>query len=74
MYHIYSQYIWESYISDADTPGIHLHHRLPHLLTPEELKQLHPRRRLKPYYPPAPEDLAQEEEDGALSSSGSANE
>ena len=51
----------------ADTPGIHLHHRLPHMLSPEELKELHPRRRLKPYYPPTPQDIAQEEEDPAVS-------
>ncbi|KAL3152747.1 hypothetical protein ABBQ38_012336 [Trebouxia sp. C0009 RCD-2024] len=57
-----------------DTPGIHLHHRLPHLLTPEELKQMHPRRRLRPYYPPAPEDLAQEEDEGAAGSSSMTNE
>lgn len=41
----------------ADTPGVHLHHRLPHLLSPEELKELHPRKRLRPYYPPLPQDL-----------------
>ena len=57
-------------IPDTDTPGIHLHHRLPHLLTPEELKEMHPRRRLKPYYPPAPEDLAQEEDAESAGSSG----
>jgi nitric-oxide synthase len=32
-----------------DTPGVHLHHRVPHLLSPEELKLLHPRRALAPY-------------------------
>ena len=42
---------------DADTPGVHLHHRLPHLLSPEELRELHPRKRLRPYYPPLPQDL-----------------
>lgn len=32
-----------------DTPGLHLHHRIPHMLTPEENKQLHPRKRVKRY-------------------------
>ncbi len=27
-----------------DTPGLHLHHRTPHLLTPDENKALHPRK------------------------------
>ena len=58
----------------ADTPGIHFHHRLPHLLSPEELKQLHPRRRLRPYYPPPPRDLMQEEDVGMARSRGNANE
>ena len=54
----------------ADTPGVHLHHRLPHLLSPEELKKLHPRRRLKPYFAPTPESLSehQEEDDFKYSS------
>jgi nitric-oxide synthase len=34
-----------------DTPGIHLHHRLASLLTPEELVSLTPRRRLRPVAP-----------------------
>ena len=35
-----------------DTPGLHLHHRLPHMLTPDENKVLHPRKKLRPYIPP----------------------
>jgi nitric-oxide synthase len=37
-----------------DTPGLHLHHRMPHLLTPEENKALHPRKKLRAYVAPAP--------------------
>lgn len=40
-----------------DTPGLHLHHRVPHLLTPEENKELHPRKRLRAHVPPSPADL-----------------
>ena len=29
-----------------DTPGLHIHHRMPHILTPDENKGLHPRKRL----------------------------
>ncbi|WIA31824.1 hypothetical protein OEZ86_002691 [Tetradesmus obliquus] len=48
-----------------DTPGVHLHHRIPHMLTPAELRLLHPRKRLLPFSPPSPLDIlrAQEEED-----------
>ncbi len=63
-------------VTAADTPGVHLHHRLPHLLSPEDLKELHPRKRLRPYYPPMPQDLApqeeEEEEDTASRSSANA--
>eukprot|EP00884_Botryococcus_braunii_P017452 jgi/Botrbrau1/4390/Bobra.105_2s0036.1 len=31
-----------------DTPGLHLHHRLPHMLQPDEVAALRPRTRLKP--------------------------
>ncbi|DBA83038.1 TPA: hypothetical protein ACH3X1_006811 [Trebouxia sp. C0004] len=56
-----------------DTPGVHLHHRLPHLLSPDELKELHPRKRLRPYYPPMPQDLIpQEEEDTTTGSTANA--
>eukprot|EP00887_Chlorella_sp_A99_P005985 scaffold27.g5985.t1 len=44
----------------VDTPGLHLHHRMPHLLSPAENKLLHPRRRLRPYVPPSPAELAAE--------------
>lgn len=40
-----------------DTPGLHLHHRIPHILTPDENKALHPRRRLRPYAAPSLGDL-----------------
>lgn len=41
----------------ADTPGVHLHHRLPHMLTPEQLKAIHPSKWLRPYVAPQPADL-----------------
>ena len=41
----------------ADTPGLHLHHRLPHMLTPDELRVLHPRKRLCAFVPPTPLDV-----------------
>jgi nitric-oxide synthase len=41
-----------------DTPGLHLHHRTPHLLTPDENKALHPRKRLAPFVAPAPAEVA----------------
>ncbi|KAF6256744.1 hypothetical protein COO60DRAFT_85689 [Scenedesmus sp. NREL 46B-D3] len=49
-----------------DTPGVHLHHRIPHMLTPDELRLLHPRKRLMAFSPPTPLDIvrAQEDEDG----------
>ena len=47
----------------ADTPGVHLHHRLPHLLSPEELKKVHPRRKLRPYFAPTPESLSEQAEE-----------
>ena len=37
-----------------DTPGVHLQHRLPALLLPEELRVISPRGRMKPYTPRAP--------------------
>ena len=42
----------------ADTPGVHLHHRVPHMLTPEQLRLLHPRSRLAPVVPRTPRELA----------------
>ena len=44
--------------SAADTPGVHLQHSLQHLLPPQQFKELLPRGRLKPFYPPTPQDLA----------------
>ena len=32
-----------------DTAGLHLHHRLNNMLPPDDLRALHPKRRLKPY-------------------------
>jgi len=40
-----------------DTPGLHLHHRVPHILTPAENKDLHPRKKLRAYIPMPPGDL-----------------
>ncbi len=60
-------------VTAADTPGVHLHHRLPHLLSPEELKELHPRKRLRPYYPPMPQDLTPQEEEDETATGSSAN-
>ncbi len=37
-----------------DTPGLHIHHRMPHILTPDENKGLHPRKRLVGRSAPAP--------------------
>ena len=37
-----------------DTPGLHIHHRMPHILTPDENKGLHPRKRLVGRAVPAP--------------------
>ncbi len=37
-----------------DTPGLHIHHRMPHILTPDENKELHPRKRLVGRTVPAP--------------------
>ncbi|GAQ87348.1 Nitric oxide synthase [Klebsormidium nitens] len=70
-----------------DTPGIHLHHRLASLLTPEELVMLTPRRRLRPVAPtigtvdqttaqengaaPHTEMTAPDSENGASESNGS---
>jgi len=58
-------------VTTADTPGVHLHHRLPHLLSPDELKELHPRKRLRPYYPPMPQDLTPQEEEEQETATGS---
>ncbi|KAG1679418.1 hypothetical protein FOA52_007709 [Chlamydomonas sp. UWO 241] len=40
-----------------DTPGVHLHHRIPHMLSPEELRAIHPRKRLAAFVPPTPLEL-----------------
>ncbi|KAF8070981.1 nitric oxide synthase [Scenedesmus sp. PABB004] len=57
-----------------DTPGVHLHHRVPHMLTPAELRLLHPRKRLLAYAPPTPLEVVraqeEEEEDGAGGAGG----
>lgn len=41
----------------ADTPGVHYHHRLIHMLSPSEMKALHPLRKLRPYVAPTPREL-----------------
>ena len=41
-----------------DTAGLHLHHRLNNMLTPEDLKALHPKKRLSPYLSVLSEDAA----------------
>lgn len=43
-----------------DTPGLHMHHRLPHILTPEENKMLHPKRRLRACTPDGPNTTSSE--------------
>lgn len=43
---------------------MHLHHRIPHMLTPSELKLLHPRRRLAPFLPPSPLNIMMDEQEG----------
>ena len=39
--------------------GLHLNHRTPHLLRPDELKLIHPRRRLRPYVAASPYEIAE---------------
>ncbi|PNH09434.1 putative nitric oxide synthase, partial [Tetrabaena socialis] len=43
-----------------DTPGVHLHHRIPHMLSPPELKLFHPRRRLTAVVPTLPLEFLEE--------------
>lgn len=40
-----------------DTPGLHLHHRLPHILLPEEIKLLNPRKQLRSFVAPSPSSI-----------------
>lgn len=40
--------------------GLHLHHRMPHILTPGELKAIHPRRKLRPYVAASPYLVAEQ--------------
>ena len=40
--------------------GLHLGHRLPHILHPSELKLIHPRRRLRPYVAASPQQVAEQ--------------
>lgn len=42
----------------ADTPGLHFHHRLMHMLPPDAVKQMHPRKPLAPYTATSPLSLA----------------
>mmetsp|Transcript_23158 Transcript_23158/g.60253 ORF Transcript_23158/g.60253 Transcript_23158/m.60253 type:complete len:403 (-) Transcript_23158:151-1359(-) len=48
-----------------DTPGLHLDHRIPHILTPSELKEIHPQKKLRPYLAPAVEEFSEAERPGA---------
>ncbi|BDA41159.1 probable nitric oxide-associated protein 1 at N-terminal half [Coccomyxa sp. Obi] len=50
-----------------DTPGVHLQHRLQHLLDPALTKQLLPKGKLKPFVPPRPQELATQAQLGASS-------
>ncbi|KAK9916297.1 hypothetical protein WJX75_001022 [Coccomyxa subellipsoidea] len=50
-----------------DTPGVHLQHRLQHLLDPALTKQLLPKGKLKPFVPPSPRELATQAQLGASS-------
>jgi nitric-oxide synthase, plant len=40
--------------------GLHLHHRMLHILTPAELKAIHPKRKLRPYVAAAPHEIAEQ--------------
>jgi nitric-oxide synthase, plant len=40
--------------------GLHLHHRLLHILTPSELKAIHPKRKLRPYIAASPMAVAEQ--------------
>ena len=42
----------------ADTPGVHLPHRMQHLLDPAAVRQLLPKGPLKAFLPPTPQQLA----------------
>lgn len=48
----------KKYLPGADTPGVHLAHRLPHLLGPELARALHPRGPLRAFRAPMPAQLA----------------
>lgn len=43
-----------------DTPGVHLHHRIIHLLDADDVKALQPRKRLSPYVAPTPRQVCDE--------------
>jgi nitric-oxide synthase len=57
-----------------DTPGLHLHHRVPHILTPEENKELHPRKRLRAHVPLSPAELAAAKNVGPGAGTGAGSE
>ncbi|GMH44225.1 hypothetical protein BSKO_12159 [Bryopsis sp. KO-2023] len=52
-----------------DTPGLHLFHRVPHLLSPEEMTKLQPRRRLRPYIAPSPLALTMQQSSSRMPNS-----
>eukprot|EP00798_Chlamydomonas_sp_ICE-L_P007381 gene7381-505_t len=45
-----------------DTPGVHLHHRVPHMLAPDELRLMHPHKKLAAFVAPTPKELTEPEE------------
>jgi nitric-oxide synthase len=49
-----------------DTPGLHLHHRVPHILSPQENKELHPRKRLRGFVTPPIDQPGSETEEEPL--------
>ena len=53
-----------------DTPGLHIHHRLPHILTPDENKALHPRKRLNGFIAPSPGNVCDARDEHACYSWG----
>lgn len=51
--------------------GLHLHHRMLHMLTPAELKAIHPKRKLRPYVAAAPLHIAEQNTESNTSSQDS---
>jgi hypothetical protein len=65
-------HLWQPALRIAVTPtclpaqipsccsGLHFHHRMPHILSPQELKAIHPKRKLRPYLAASPFLVAEE--------------